>query len=153
MNRLLSLLTIALAAFVAVPVMAEKVPMSPAEMLKTATHVVKGQVNSIYERVVRDVNWETTYYVAEVRVDECEKGDGLKKGDLMYVRYWQRGWIGKGNPPPSTAGHRGLPVQGETLRIYTSRNAYDGFSTGNNDSGFNVLGTNGFEKLPAVPGK
>lgn len=152
MNRLLPLLAIALAIFVAVPALAEKVSMSPAEMLKIATHVVKGQVNSIYAKVVRDENWETTYYVAEVRVDECEKGEGLKKGDLMYVRYWHRGWIGKGNPPPGTSGHRGLPAQGETLRIYTSRNAYDGFGTAT-DGGFNVLGANGFEKLPTVPGK
>jgi len=147
---LLATLTVVLTTITA---LAEKVNMSPEQLRKTATHVVTGQVAAIYERTVRDQNWETTYYVAEVKVNDCEKGDGLKKGDLMYVRYWHRGWIGQGQVPPSTSGHRGLPTIGETLRIYTARNAYDGFSNGNNDGGFNVIGANGFEKLKPANGK
>jgi hypothetical protein len=91
--------------------------------------------------------------VAEIRVDECTKGAGLAKGDLVYARYWQRAWRGAGQPYPSTIGHRGLPATGDTLRVYLARNAYDGFTSANNDGGFNVIGANGFEKLKAGAGK
>jgi len=126
---------------------AEKIDLSPAQLLKTATHVIDGQVLAVYERTETHGDWRYTKCLAEVRVDTCDKGEGLKKGDLIYVRYWQREWIGKGDVPPSTIGHRGLPKDHETMRIYLARNAYDGFSNDNNDGGFNVIGANGFEKL------
>jgi hypothetical protein len=135
-----------LAAVTVIGARAEKVQMSPESLKKTATHVVVGEVTQIYERKVTDKDWNTTYYVAEVQLKEVEKGDGIEKGGLVYIRYWRRAWAGEGNPPPNTAGHRGLPKSGETLRIYMSRNAYDGFGT-TNDGGFNVIGANGFERL------
>jgi hypothetical protein len=132
---------------------AEKVDMSADELRKTATHVVMGQVTAIYERAETEGDWKYTRYVAEVRVGECEKGDGIRKGALVYVRYWRRAWVGKGQIPPSTVGHRGLPDAGDSVRVYLARNAYDGFSQDNKDGGFNVLGANGFEKLKPAPGK
>jgi hypothetical protein len=143
---------VTLAALVT-PLRAEKVDMSPEELRETATHVVKGQVTAVYERTETTGDWKYTKYVAEIRVEECEKGDGIKKGDLVYARYWRRAWIGKGQVPPSTAGHRGSPRAGESIRVYLARNAYDGFSFDNKDGGFNVIGANGFEKLNPVPRK
>ena len=49
--------------------------------------------------------------------------------------------------PPSSPGHMGTPVEGDTVRVYLARNAYDGFTMDNTDGGFNVIGGNGFEKL------
>lgn len=129
------------------PLRAEKVDMSPEELRQTATHVITGQVTAVYERAVTRGDWKYTHYLAEIRVDECEKGDGIQQGDLVYVRYWRRAWIGEGRVPPSTTGHRGLPSDGESLRMYLARNAYDGFSVDNKDGGFNVIGANGFEQL------
>ena len=126
---------------------AEKVPMSPDELRKTATHIVTGQVVAVYERTETAGDWKYTKYVAEVRVGTCEKGDGIKKDDLVYVRYWHRSWIGQGQVPPSTAGHRGLPAAGATMRVYLARNAYDGFTRDNHDGGFNVIGADGFEAM------
>jgi hypothetical protein len=131
---------------------AEKVPLSPDQLKATATHVVRGEVVAVYERAAREGDWQYTHFVAEVRVAATEKGDGIKAGDLVYVRYWRRGWAGKGSPPPSTAGHRDRPAAGETHRIYVSKNAYDGFGT-TTDGGFNVIGGNGFEKLKSEPRK
>ena len=127
--------------------------MSADELKATATHVVRGEVVAVYERGTRDSDWQYTHYVAEVRVAATEKGEGIKAGDLVYVRYWHRSWVGKGLPEPNTSGHRGRPVVGETHRIYVSKNAYDGFSRDNKDGGFNVIGANGFEKLKAEPRK
>ena len=86
-NRLLFAL-VASAALVG-PLRAEKVSMSPEELRKTATHVITGQVTAIYQRIETAGDWKYTKYVAEIRVEKCEKGDGLKKGDLVYARYWQ----------------------------------------------------------------
>jgi hypothetical protein len=153
MFRSLWFLSVAAAAALACPAQAEKAPLSPAELLKTATHVVTGAVAAVYERTETAGDWKYTRYVAEVRLGECEKGDGIKKGDLVYVRYYHRTWVGKGELPPSSAGHNGLPAAGESVRVYLARNAYDGFTFENTDAGFNVIGANGFEKLPPSTGK
>ncbi len=131
----------------------EKVDLSPAQLLNTATHVIDGQVLAVFERTETHGNWRYTKYVAEVRVDKSDKGEGIKNGELIYVRYWQREWIGKGDVPPSTTGHRGLPKDRDSIRMYLARNAYDGFSNDNNDGGFNVIGANGFQKSNANSGK
>jgi hypothetical protein len=133
--------------------LAEKVNMSPEELRKTATHVVTGPVLAIYERTRTEGDFRVTRYVAEVRVDACEKGDAIKKGDLVYVRYWRRSWVGRGQMPPDTLGHRGLPGEGDTVRVYLARNAYDGFDPNNKDGGFNVIGANGFESLKPAAAK
>ena len=129
----------------AAPAAAEKVPMTVAELKKTATHIVTGQVNAVFSRTDSDENWKYQRYVAEVVVANCEKGDGLKPKEPVYIRYWTREWIGKGQVPPSTIGHRDLPSDGQFIRVYLARNAYDGFG-GTSDGGFNVIGANGFER-------
>jgi len=120
--------------------------MPPAWLKKTATHVIIGTVNAVYESTATDNDWKTTRYVAEVRIKSIEKGEDLKAGELVYVRYWHRQWISKNPPEPNTNGHRGLPDRGTTLRIYLAKNAYNGFGQ-TNDDGFDVVGANGFEKL------
>jgi hypothetical protein len=147
MARIRSLFALALLATLVVPALAEKVDMSPDDLRSTATHVIVGKVSAIYARTESGGDWRYTHYVAEARVLASEKGEGLKKGDLVYVRYWRRAWIGKSRQPPSTSGHRGLPGVGATVRIYVAKNAYDGFSFDNKDGGFNVIGANGFEEI------
>jgi hypothetical protein len=131
------------------PALAEKAPMSPERLRSTATHVVTAEVVAIYSRTGNEGFYRRTWHVAEIRVREVEKGDGIDTSKPLYVRYWTQTWNGPGPPPPGTSGHRGLPKEKDTLRIYLARNAYDGFSTNNTDGGFNVIGANGFEKLTA----
>ena len=126
----------------------EKANMSPEKLRESATHVITGTVSRVYQRGEKRNDWQYTHYVAEVRVKDVEKGDGIDPDRPLYARYWKRRWIGKTNVPPSTSGHRGLPAEGDTLRIYLARDAYDGFTRGNDDGGFNVIGANGFETLP-----
>lgn len=131
---------------------AEKVNMSARELQNTATHVVTGTVRAIYHREETVGRWHYERFVAEIRVEASEKGEGLEPGHLLYARYWHRTWRGDGFPPPSTSGHRGLPKAGDHLRVYLARNAYDGFTNDNHDGGYNVIGANGFEPYdPASP--
>ena len=131
---------------------AEKASMSPAKLRETATHVVVGKVSAIFSRQQTVGDWKYTNYVAEITVDKIEKGEKkmIKTGELAYVRYWKRTWIGEGKLPTSTTGHRGLPSAGDTVRVYLARNAYDGFTGKNMDGGFNVIGANGFEKIKSA---
>lgn len=135
------------AALAWTPARAEKLPMSPAQLLESATHVVRAEVQAVYERTAREGDYRVTRYVAELKVEQVEKGEGIALDAPLYVRYWHRAWVGRGEMPPTTGGHTGLPKAGERLRIYLARNAYDGFSTENHDGGFNVIGANGFERL------
>lgn len=115
---------------------------TPQQLREKATHVVTGKADAIYHRTEKKGDWAYTYYIAEIRVDDSEKGEGIGKGDLLYAKYWRRSWIGDGRVPPSGMGHRGLPAEGDSLRVYLERD------TQNNNNGiFKVVGPNGFEKL------
>ena len=123
---------------------------SPEWLREHATHVITGEVISIYERKSTEGNFKVTRYIAEVRVKSAEKGAGLAPEQVTYVRYFhrsQRGLIRVAD----TNGHRELAQEGETLRLYLGQNASDGFERDNNDGGYNVMFPNGFERLPKAP--
>ena len=44
---------------------------------------------------------------------------------------------------------RRIPKEGDRVRVYLARNAYDGFGD-NGDGGFNVIGANGFAPAPVA---
>ncbi len=126
---------------------AEKANESPVNLRNMASHVIVGKVVAVYQLSEVDKDWNYTRYVAEIRVKDCEKGDGIKKGELVYARYWTRAWHSNRPPVPDTSGYRGLPSTGETVRVYLARNAYDGTGYGNTGGGFDVIFPNGFERL------
>src|SRR5688572_17435700 len=74
---------------------AEKPLSSPAQLERTATHVIVGEVKTVYSRVTTSAHWRQRKFVAEVAVEAVEKGDGLAKGALVYVRYWDKEWLGR----------------------------------------------------------
>ena len=141
---LLGLVSLILCGSVAI---AEKIPMTAEENAEVATDIAVGTVTAIYTREQEIGDWHYVFHVAEITVEKVEKGKGLSDKSPAYVRYWHRGWIGKGEVPPSTNGHRGLPGEGDQVRVYVAKNAYDGFSFANKDGGFNVIGADGFEIL------
>lgn len=145
-----TLVLVSLFAFCLPHAAAERAPASKDAMRKAATDVVVGRVARVYSTVETNKSWRVTRYVAEVVVEKTEKG-ATKKGDLLYVRYWQQRWSGLGTPPPSASGHSGIPTKGESLRIYGVRTGYNGFGQ-TTDGGLDVYGPNGFERLkPAAP--
>jgi len=126
------------------------IPNKPPAMLeKAATHVVVGEVVRIYEAKEKEAKWEYTRYLAELKIEKLEKGEGASPGELIYVRWFTRRYR-KGMPPPSSNGHRGWKLaKGERVRVYLARNAHDGFTPDNTDGGYNVLVPNGLEQLAA----
>lgn len=124
---------------------AEKAPMTKEQLQSTATHVVVGKVQAIYSRKELKRSYQYTHYVAEVKVDKLEKGEGIS--GLVYVRYLDIEWIGKGSMPPGPSGHYPSPTVGETYRIYLAQNAYDGMNNENKDAGYNVIYGNGFQPV------
>ncbi len=135
--------------------LAEIIDLSSEELQQTATEIVTGTVAAIYTRHSNEGDWEYIRYLAEIRVDQVEKSRRSGQADNcmtapLYVRYWQRRWVGSSPQPPSTSGHRSLPAEGRRYRFYLSNRAFDGFSRQNMSGGYNVLLPNGFEKLEDV---
>jgi hypothetical protein len=64
-------------ALIAAAARAEEPNLSREDLQKIATHVVVGKVNAICERVEEKGGWKYTRYVAELPVEECQKGTGL----------------------------------------------------------------------------
>jgi hypothetical protein len=154
MRITIAVLALAAALGLTAGALAEKPDMKPDSLRKIATHVVVGEVKAVYTRQHMEGRMRVTRYLAEVEVKTVEKGDGLEAGALAYVRYWTQEWTGSPEKMPAgTTGHRRLPSEGETLRIYLAKNAYDGFGDDNDDGGLNVIGANGFERLEAGEGK
>lgn len=126
--------------------------LSPAVLRQRATHVIVGKVQRIYTRKRLEIPWQYTRYVAEVQVTKVEKGTGIRTGQVVFARYWERRWLSASQPPSKINGHASLPDEGATLRVFLARYASDGFDKENKDGGFNVLIPNGFEHLSTGAG-
>lgn len=125
---------------------ADKRPYSSKELEKTATHIVVGKVQAIYSRTERKGDYEYVRKVAEVKIEKVEKGKG--PAGLVYVRYFDRHWKGKGLVPPGGGSYAPQPRTKGTYRFYLARNAYDGWSfKGTQDGGYNVVYVNGVQPI------
>jgi hypothetical protein len=142
-----TVLALAGGAFAVAVATPEKPDLPPDTLAKIATHVVVGEVRQIWSRGETGSGWKTQRFVAEIAIERVEEGTAdLCPGELVYVRYWHRRWIGPGSGPDDTTGHRGRPDEGDRVRVYLARDAYDGFWR-TDDHGYNVVGANGFAML------
>ena len=95
----------------------EKVDV-PGEAEQKSSHILTGTVTAVYSRITRDASHETGHYLAEVRVESIEKGDGFKPGQMVYVRYWHHlKRLGKGQEEPGESGHQNIPEEGQRRKI------------------------------------
>lgn len=117
---------------------AEIIDQSPEALRKDATHIVTGKVAKITETSTKSENTDDINGVCEITVTTCEKGEGIVAGKVAKVRYEKSIWIGKSPSPTRSAGHRGIPKKGDTVRVYLSK-AKDG--------GYDVEFPNGFEQI------
>jgi hypothetical protein len=101
-----------LAMFMASAADAWKVATPKAKLEKDATHIVVGKVRSISSSKTVAPQLKTTNYVAEIVVDRIEKGQGLKAGAVVHVRYR---WTESRIPYVGDPGHR--PRPNRTIRF------------------------------------
>jgi hypothetical protein len=113
-----------------------EIPKESKESLHaSASHALTGKVAGTYERIEKRADFETTYGIAEVAVERVDKGAEIVAGDRIFVRYWRKRWVGKGNPPPDHYGHWNLPEATDAVVVYVR---------GDRTSGYDVLSPNGF---------
>ena len=149
--RKLTTIAVAIAFFLELAPAQAAVPnSSPKQLRKEATDVVVGKVTEIYTSApAKDGDSATTKIVAEIQIQDVEKGD-LKKGELVYARYWETKWLGKTSdvPPDGSVSFYPVPKKGSQVRVYLGRNVSNGLEE-RKDGGYNVLLPNGFEVLKA----
>lgn len=107
---------------------------TPEQLQKTASLIITGTVQRVYEAIEVSDGFEYTTRVAEISVESTEKG--AEGAPLVYARYWSRRWIAETPPPTTRYGHRGVPAKGDTVRVFLTR---DG------DGGLDVVDPNGFQ--------
>lgn len=127
-------------------VFAAKAITPRAQLEKEAMHIVVGKVRSITSTANQNAQYATTNYAAVIAISGVEKGDGLKPGDIVEVRYVSRAWRGSGSPPPFDSGHSPRPKENDTVRAYLVNQGYNGagYTT---DGHYDVYYKNGFEIL------
>jgi hypothetical protein len=109
MKRFLSA-TLLLVLSVAVrPAQAEKVH----ETRDRANYVVTGTVQAVY---TRDANGYLNHLV-EIKIEEIDKGTGLKRGDALQVSCFQRK-PAAGTPLPGASGHKAPPQEGQRIKAF-----------------------------------
>jgi hypothetical protein len=129
---------------------AAKAPSSKEQLQEIATHIVVGKVQAVYSYKEREgipvlSGYEYDHKVAEVKIEKIEKGKMSES--LVYVRYWSRKWKGLGLPPPGGQSYENQPKKDQTCRFYLAKNAYDGWSKGSQDGGYNVVYVNGIQPI------
>jgi hypothetical protein len=99
---------------------AERAP----EDCRHATHVVVGKVQGVYVRKTDGA----LHYVVEIGIEKTEKGNGLKVGEMFYVRcyQWDPDWL-KGKKLSAEeqkrlafrgAAYDSIPKEGERVKVY-----------------------------------
>jgi hypothetical protein len=99
---------------------AEVPSLRPDELKGEATHIVVGDLRKLYRSVEPGGDFELTRGIAEILVEEFEKGEGPKAGEVVFVRFWNQRWVGKGAPPPHASGHD-VPAKGAVARVHAKR--------------------------------
>jgi len=130
---------------------AERVPLSPEDKKAEATHIVTGVVKAIYSRHAETMCYGKgtleTHYLLEIEVRDIEKGEGIKKGDIVYARCWRLKKHGASGRRPGPSGHFDIPKEGDQVRAFLAKGRYG--PTGQADNGWAVVYPNGMETLKA----
>lgn len=120
MNHKIALLAAVAAVTAASLSLAEIVPKSNDQLAKAAKNIVVGKLNAVYKETTQAGDWEDVAGIAEIAVEKVEHGDGIKPGDIVFARFWNRYWIGKKDPPPYGTGHH-LHNKGTQVRAYLDK--------------------------------
>jgi hypothetical protein len=92
----------------------------PDELKRESTHIIVGKLRMVYRSVEPGGDFEQTRGIAEIVVEKVEKGVGPNVGEVVYARFWNQRWVGKGEVPPHSRGHR-VPTKSAAVRAYLKR--------------------------------
>jgi hypothetical protein len=125
MHRKLSLFVIA-TVLVARSITWAEIANKPPASLAKAKVIVIGKIKGTYKETTRSAGWEDTRGLVEIEVEKVERAEGLRTGDTIFARFWNRTWIKNYDPPSYGSGH-GLHVNGTTVRAHLEhgKGAYD----------------------------
>jgi hypothetical protein len=143
-------LTLAAAGCLALGLRAAVPEASPEKLRREATHIVVGRVVRVYSAPERAVGKQRMVrLVAEVTVQEVEKGESVRPGDTIFARYWRAEWLGTPEeaPPDATTSIAPAPRAGDRVRAYLGLDRENGLGK-DSGRGLNVLFPNGFQILP-----
>ena len=123
------------------PGVASEPALPPEKLAADADVIVVGPVKEVYSRVEDDGRGHVTAWVVfAVAAEAVEKGDGVRPGDLVYVRTYQNvrvpaDWVGEGG--------QGAPAVGVRVRAYLRRQG----------GGYDPLSPNGLVWLDGQAGR
>ena len=140
MNRLFSLALIAITFPFCTICQADRPLPGPESLLEMSSHTIQGKISQIYSANEDKGNFRYVFQIAVVDVKTVEKGEGISKGDSVYVKYWKRTWIGKGPLPPDYYGQPNVPRVGDSMRVFLKQDK---------NGPFDVREPGGFHSVPS----
>lgn len=90
--------------------------MRPIEKREEADFILSGVVTAVYTRETRGYR----DYIIEIKVEQVEKGAGIKQGEPFRAFCYQRK-EGKSGLEFNTAGHKTVPKEGQRVRAFINR--------------------------------
>ena len=88
-----------------------------AQKREQADYVVSGLVTAVYSRESQGYN----NYVVEIKVENVEKGDGIKKGEYFRAFCYQPRSGGKLSLFDDHHGHKIVPKEGQQVKVFVNR--------------------------------
>jgi hypothetical protein len=108
-------------------IVAERLP----EKRETASHVIVGVVDAVFERRTK----EHRQFIVRIRVTQVEKGDGIAAGQFFHAYCFQRRAFVR--MIPGEGGHRAIPAEGQRIKAFVHYRS--GRSEGNYPDWFDAL--------------
>jgi hypothetical protein len=84
---------------------------------ENADYVLTGLVTTVYTLEGQGYN----NYIVEIKVENVEKGDGIKKGDTFRAFCYQPNGKGKLSPFDDHHGHKIVPKGGQEVKVFVNR--------------------------------
>ncbi len=94
-------------------------PLSPENLRKEATHILRGKVLEVKSRTRLDGLFRLDrVFTIRLRVTGVAKGKGVKQGDEIVVTAWQ---VAVRIPPmPGPQGHFPVPAKGQVVTVHVA---------------------------------
>ena len=91
-----------------------------------------------YQRTEQKENYDYTYSILEIAIENFLKGSEIEPKDQIFVRCWKRSWSSKGVADPGIHSQERIPLR---------KHAVEAYLEGIRRFGFDVLKPNGLLKF------